>query len=132
MSVRRWFVILGCVMGLGAASAWSAPMPDPVDEALTRYNAHPALHKLGRGAANFTMGWLEIPLGIHQHKSPHDTGGSFFTGLAYGIVKGAARTGVGLFEVVTFWFPYPDDFAPVLPTLEYFRKDTGRERLPFE
>ena len=107
-------------------------MPDPVDATLTRYNVHPALNKLGRGASNFTMGWLEIPLGIHQHKSARDTGGSFFTGIIYGVVKGATRTGVGLYEMVTFLLPYPEDFAPVLPTLEYFRKDTGRERLPFE
>ena len=93
---------------------------------------HPALAKLGRGASNFTMGWLEIPLNVHKHKSTRDTAGSFFTGLFTGVARGVARTGIGLYEMVTCWFPYPEDFAPIVPTLDYFRKDTDREPLPWE
>ncbi len=99
---------------------------------MQRYNMHPALAKLGRGASNVTMGWLEIPLTIHKHKSKRDTVGSFFTGIFTGIARGAARTGIGLYEMVTFFLPYPEDFAPVLPTLDYFKKDKPRERLPGE
>ena len=75
---------------------------------------------------------LEIPLNVHTYKSKHDTAGSFFTGLFTGIVKGTARTSVGFYEVVTCFLPYPEDFAPVLPTLEYFQQDTARKRLPGE
>jgi hypothetical protein len=39
---------------------------------------------------------------------------------------------VGLYETVTFFLPYPEDFAPILPTLEYYNKSPGRRRLPLE
>jgi putative exosortase-associated protein (TIGR04073 family) len=106
--------------------------PDRVDEMMGRYNLYPALVKGGRGIANFLGGWLEIPLNVHQHFSTSDTAGSWFTGLGYGIVKAAVRTGVGLYEMVTFPLPYPEDFAPILPTLPYYQKDVKRKALPLE
>ena len=104
---------------------------DRVDEMMGRYNLFPAFQKLGRGAANFLGGWMEIPLNVHLYASTADTAGSFFTGLAHGVVKAAVRTGVGAYEAVTFFLPYPENYAPVLPTLPYFQK-TRREPLPLE
>lgn len=108
------------------------PTQDPVDQMMGRYNVHPALNKLGRGVGNALGGWMEIPLNVGTRYSPSDSGSSFFTGLGYGIVKGVARTAVGLYETVTFFLPYPEDFAPILPTLEYYKKSPGRRRLPLE
>ena len=138
MTMRRWLLMLGCVVGLMVPAATSAtasrrdPGLDRIDQFMQRHNMHPELAKLGRGASNFTMGWLEIPLNIHKHKSKRDTVGSFFTGLFTGVARGVGRTGIGLYEMVTCFLPYPDDFAPILPTLDYFQKDTARERLPGE
>jgi putative exosortase-associated protein (TIGR04073 family) len=135
--MRRWGWLMGIAVWLAAAPAWSATAPAPagqdrVDDMLTRYNFHPAFHKLGRGLANGLFGWLEIPLNVGQRMSSGDTGGSFFTGLAYGLTKGVARTAVGVYETATFWLPYPEEFAPILPTLEYFKKSGRRRPLPFE
>jgi len=47
-------------------------------------------------------------------------------------VKGAVRTAVGAYETVTFFLPYPEEFAPILPTLEYYQHSTKRKPLPLE
>ena len=138
MTLARWLIILGCVLWLaippafGEAAVGAAGEPDRVDAVMGRYNLHPAFAKLGRGLSNVFFGWLEIPLNLHQRYSPQDTAGSLFTGAAYGIVKGFVRTGVGAYEAVTFFLPYPEQFAPILPTLEYFQRAPERTPLPFE
>ena len=99
---------------------------------MTRYNLHPAFEKLGRGASNLLGGWLEIPLGVHQKYSRADTAGSVLTGTAIGCFKAVVRTGVGFYEIVTFFLPLPEDYAPILPTLPYFQKTTKRRPYPLE
>ncbi len=135
---RLLMISAGLVLWLGAPLAWtddtmSAPPPqDRVDDLMGRYNLHPAFEKLGRGVANTLCGWLELPLNIQKRYSANDTGGSFFTGAAHGLFKGIVRTGVGVYETVTFFLPYPENFAPILPTLEYFQKTPKRQPLPLE
>ena len=90
------------------------------DECATRSTVPPAFEKLGRGMANTAGGWLEIPLTMHQNYTEQDTGTSLAAGAVHGIVKGIVRTGVGVYEIVTFWLPLPKHFAPILPTLEYY------------
>jgi len=135
MTVARWLIILGCVLGAGAPAAWAdqppaAGQPDRVDEVMGRYNLHPAFAKLGRGLSNTLGGWLEIPLNLHQRYSTTDTAGSLFTGAISGVFKGLVRTGVGAYETVTFFLPYPEDFAPILPTLPYFQREPKERPLP--
>lgn len=132
----RWLLALGLVLvvaGTAAAAETAPPLPhDRVDEMLGRYNLQPAFDKGGRGLANFCFGWLEIPLNIQARYSESDTAGSFIAGTGIGVVKAVARTAVGAYEAVTCFLPYPEDFRPILPTLEYFRKTPGRRRLPLE
>lgn len=141
--IKRWGsgMAAGLLMTLAAATALAAdsrtpPQPsDQVDQLMARYNLHPSFEKLGRGVSNALLGWAEIPLGVYQRYSPEDTGTSFFTGVAVGIFKGAVRMGVGVYETVTFLLPYPEDFRPILPTLDYYRLIKGgkaREPLPLE
>ncbi|MBI4341082.1 MAG: exosortase system-associated protein, TIGR04073 family [Candidatus Omnitrophica bacterium] len=105
---------------------------DRVDEILGRYNLYPAFEKLGRGASNALGGWLEIPLHVGRRYSQSDTAGSMFTGVVHGVLRAFVRTGVGLYEVVTFFLPYPENYAPILPTLPYYQKTSRRETLPLE
>lgn len=103
---------------------------DPVEHAMGRFNVYPAMEKLGRGTSNFIGGWLEIPLNIHKRYRTTDTAGSMFTGAGVGLFKGAVRTLVGVYEAVTFFIPYPEGFAPILPTLEYFNKRSKKPPFP--
>ena len=140
MNARRFiiglislFVIAAGVGHPAFAADSSTPQPtDQVDELLLRYNLHPAFEKLGRGAANFLTGWMEVPLNIGYRYTPRDAATSAFTGAALGVMKGFVRTGVGLYEVVTFFLPYPEQYAPILPTLDYFKRDQKRAPLFLE
>jgi len=127
--------LLASLMTLGADAAEprAAKGSDEVDQLMARYNLHPAFEKLGRGVANTLGGWLEVPLNVQKRYTVEDTGSSFFTGLAIGATKGLVRTVVGLYETVTFFLPYPEDYVPILPTLEYFKRaDTRRQPLLLE
>ena len=137
--VVRWMAAIMLSLSLGISLVWAAygdatppPAQDRVDEVMGRYNLQPAFEKLGRGLSNLFMGFLEVPLGIHKRYAASDTGGSFLTGAAVGLFKGVVRTGVGAYETVTFFLPYPENFAPILPTLEYFQHNTKRQPLPLE
>ncbi|MFH1594161.1 MAG: exosortase system-associated protein, TIGR04073 family [Candidatus Omnitrophota bacterium] len=70
--------------------------------------------KVGRGLANILTGWVEIPKNIYD-TSVED---NIFSGLTIGLAKGVGmaivRTGAGVYETITFPFPIPEDYAPVL------------------
>jgi len=131
-------ILLGASLSLFGVPVWSHEGPHGVQETdqlesfMRRHNVYSAFDKLGRGAANTLGGWMEIPLNAGKRSSKVDTAGSFFAGLGIGAFKGLVRTGVGLYEVVTFWLPLPEHYAPILPTLEYFQKSPKRDPLPLE
>ena len=127
------------VVGGWVPAGWSeeqaapaADIPSRVTQALARANVPPAIEKLGRGVANITGGWLEIPLTIQRRYLPQDAGTSLVVGAITGLFKGLGRTAVGAYETLTFFLPIPADFAPILPTLAYFDKTPNRQPLLLE
>lgn len=76
--------------------------------------AQDPLTKLGRGVANTLTGWVELPKNIYN-TSVEDNA---FSGVTLGLARGAGmtlvRTGAGIFEIVTFPFPVPQDYKPLL------------------
>ena len=132
--VRLWAItILGCVLvaagaAAGVATGSTSRKPADAGEAfMLKHNLYPACAKLGRGVANALTGWVEVPVNMQKYYLPNDTGPSLFTGAAVGVVKGVIRTAVGVYETATFFVPYPEEFAPVLPPLEYPRFYTPPE-----
>ena len=75
--------------------------------------------KLGRGVANLTGGWLSLFTTIEE------TGKSdgILAGATYGFIKGiinaVQRTLVGAYETLTFPFPIPKDYKPILTNPEF-------------
>ncbi len=98
---------------------------------MLQHNLHPAFEKLGRGLANLLGGPLEIPLQVHKRYRSDATGPSFVSGVAHGVFRGGVRSLVGFYETLTFALPYPEGYAPILPTLEYFDRN-ARRHLPLE
>lgn len=76
--------------------------------------AQNAVRKLGRGLANILSGIIEFPLNIVDVTGEEGLIG----GITYGVVKGAAmtvlRTGVGVYEVLTFPLPFPGGYNPIV------------------
>ena len=127
------------VLALSASSAWGAEdmrtaassSNDPIPGTI-QYDVSGAFEKLGRGLSNLFGGWLEVPATIHQRYTLQNTGGSFLTGATEGLFRGVIRTGVGAYETLTCWLPLPRHFAPILPTLDYFKREPLRPPLPLE
>ena len=90
------------VLGFAGTPAWAQ---DPI-------------HKMGRGVTNVLTGWIELPKQIHLGRQEENP----VAGLGWGFFKGAGlallRSGVGLYEALTFPLPYPKGFASPYEQME--------------
>ncbi len=81
------------------------------------------LEKLGRGVCNVATSPYEL---IYQTSRVNNSDGPFAAS-TFGILKGFSmvlvRAAVGLYEVVTFPFPVPKNYEPILKDPEYFFED---------
>lgn len=86
-------------------------------------------HKLGRGVVNVLTGWLEIPKQTAKEWRRTDP----FTGTVLGVVKGVvwgiARTFAGFYEIISFPFPIPSNYEPIMEP-EFVLPTVWGERLP--
>ncbi|MDD5439352.1 MAG: exosortase system-associated protein, TIGR04073 family [Candidatus Omnitrophica bacterium] len=82
-----------------------------------------SLKKLTRGAINVLTGWVELPKTMNEVSVDQN----LLTGLTVGFGKGLGmlvmRTAAGLYEVATFPFPFPEDYAPVIEPESVFTKE---------
>jgi len=76
--------------------------------------ADDALRKLGRGIANVTTCFIEIPYQIT--KSTQEDGGT--AGATVGVIKGlfctVGRCLAGIYDVITFPIPVPKGYKPII------------------
>ena len=70
--------------------------------------------KLGRGIANILTGWVEIPKNIYNTSIESNPLVGLTVGTAKGIGMSIVRTGAGVYELITFPFPLPEDYMPIL------------------
>ena len=72
------------------------------------------VRKLFRGIVNAATGWIEIPKQISM--TWQQSGGG--VGASWGLVKGVgyavARSVGGAYEIVTFPFPIPEEYKPIM------------------
>jgi putative exosortase-associated protein (TIGR04073 family) len=97
--------------------------------------------KLGRGMSNFYEGVRlgEMRRSVEQTAVFDSADAAITTGLVHGFDRSVARTGIGLYEVITFPIPpyhpiatrhfspepvYPDNYKPGLPDDPLFNTDT--------
>lgn len=80
----------------------------------TQCYAQDPAKKLGRGLANVLTGWVELPKNIYDTSVEENVLSGLTMGLAKGIGMTIVRTGAGVYETVTFPFPIPEDYQPVL------------------
>jgi putative exosortase-associated protein (TIGR04073 family) len=80
--------------------------------------------KFGRGFQNTLSGWMEI---FYQPSVIHAEGKSWPVALPAGLLKGIpwgiARTGAGIYELVTFPFPVPEGYKPLMRPESILSKD---------
>jgi len=83
-------------------------MLSPVVEAQSRRT------KLARGLVNLTTGWVEIPKNIYDTSLEENKLSGITMGLVRGLGMAIVRTGAGVYEVVTFPFPCPENYQVIL------------------
>jgi putative exosortase-associated protein (TIGR04073 family) len=86
-------------------------------------------HKLGRGVMNILTGWVEIPKQTAKEWQATDPLTGTIMGVTKGFVTAVTRTIVGVFEVVSFPFPVPRNYEPVMEP-EFVLPTVWGERLP--
>lgn len=78
-----------------------------------------AVKKLGRGFCNVATFVFELPLQVSRVNNSDGP----MAGVTYGAAKGLAmmlvRAYVGAYEIITFPFPVPKDFKPILTDPEF-------------
>jgi putative exosortase-associated protein (TIGR04073 family) len=85
--------------------------------------------KLCRGAVNILTGWGEIPR--QMTISGRDRGGWAVlpVGIPAGAIMTVVRTGVGVFDVGTFFIPINDSYGPILdPAFVWQQKQESGNR----
>ena len=73
-----------------------------------------AFVKLLRGLTNVLTGWVELPKRVRETSNASGAMAGFTYGIARGLGYGFVRTLGGAYEVVTFPFPAPPDYRPVM------------------
>ncbi len=124
-------IMLFAVAGFTATSTPAIAQRSMTSAELERENSdvNKMFHKLGRGVVNIFTGWLEIPKQTAIEWRRTDP----FTGTVLGLVKGTwlgvARTFAGVYEVVSFPFPIPRNYEPIMEP-EFVLPTIWGERLP--
>ncbi|HEX9780951.1 MAG TPA: exosortase system-associated protein, TIGR04073 family [bacterium] len=102
------------MIGVGLVVFAFLALQQPVAARSGSANAEDAYSKLGRGAINLVTGWVEIPM----HITRTSRGSGVLTGWTWGLLKGVGygfvRTVAGAYEIITFPFPAPPDYQPVI------------------
>ena len=112
-SVGLGVALAAFLMTAAAPSAHAEPM-----------DGGKAVTKLARGAVNLFTGWVEIPKRIHETSIQSGAATGFTWGLIRGIGYGFIRTAAGGYELVTFPFPAPPGYEPVIQPEYVFTDDS--------
>ncbi len=115
-------VLAGIVGGAGRAQA--------DDFTRKRKDISLMFRKLGRGVMNVLTGWVEVPKNIAIYWKETDPFSGTVVGTITGVGWAIARTIGGVYEIVSFPFPYPDNYLPLIEP-EFILTPLWGEPLPF-
>ncbi len=113
-----------CALSVGSASAQS------VNVERQRSPAGLMLNKLGRGVVNVVTSWVEIPRNIAVEWERTDPVTGVVMGSVKGIGWGFARLVTGVYETVTFPFPIPAGYGPLIEP-EFIVTDIWGDHIPY-
>lgn len=95
---------LAVILGVGVMAA-SLPSVAPAQDAATKF---------GRGIAACALGWLELPGNIYDEGTKNGWLMGSTAGFGKGIGMTVVRTLVGVWDLVTFPIPAPDEYNSIL------------------
>jgi len=134
--VDRLEASVGGVSAAGSAAVFAAPAAAGALAAGTEvgtaslgpvFSWRGALNKLARGVTNLVTGWVEVPKRVQETTGTSGAAAGFTWGLLRGAGHGFVRTAAGVYETVTFPFPAPPDYRPVIrPAYVFICEDGDR------
>ncbi|GAB4312599.1 MAG: hypothetical protein Kow0059_03250 [Candidatus Sumerlaeia bacterium] len=127
--MKVWKVLSAAVL-VGLVFTVSTPSIQASDVYREQTAIDAMMEKLGRGMVNILTGWVEIPKNIAKKWRETDPFTGFVVGSIKGVGWGFARTMVGVYETITFPFPVPRDYQPIMEP-EYILPSVWGEELPF-
>ncbi len=105
MRHARGLTLVAAVLMMLTLAAPSASAQDPI-------------HKMGRGLGNVLTCWIELPKNFHKGAQEQNP----VLGIGWGLVKGSGlaltRLALGGYETVSFFVPYPKEYASPYEGLE--------------
>ncbi|MBI3020673.1 MAG: exosortase system-associated protein, TIGR04073 family [Candidatus Omnitrophica bacterium] len=96
------------------------------------FESRKAFAKFLRGMVNVLTGWVELPKRVHETTLRSGAGAGFTYGFVRGLGYGFIRTSGGVYEVITFPFPAPPDYKPVMQPAYIFLCDSAESYVPPE
>ena len=116
--------VVFCMTGTGHAPGYD-------DVTRERSEVSQMTHKLGRGIVNILTGWIEIPKTIADKWRETDPATGFVMGFIQGSGWAFCRTATGFYDTVSFPFPAPDDYLPLMEP-EFILPSIWGDELPFQ
>lgn len=101
-------IILTLVLSAGTAMATSD------DTSRQSSDLNKMLHKAGRGVVNVLTCWVEWPRNVASEWDKTDPVSGIVVGTVKGIGWGFARFATGVYDVVTFPFPVPENYQAMI------------------
>ncbi len=129
VAIFALFALAMMILSPVASSYAPAQGTTPAEIERDNSDVNKIFHKLGRGVVNVLTGWLEIPKQTAKEWRRTDP----FTGTVLGLIKGLwlgiARTFAGFYEIISFPFPIPRNYEPIMLP-EFVLPTVWGERLP--
>lgn len=120
---RRWkiSIVVVCTGALALATAGSMAQSYDPDQDLPKPTTWgKRVDKLGRGVSNVLFGWAELPKSWHVGvQREHPLTEIIATDTIKGVSKALIRTGIGVYETVTFFSDTSDNAYDTILEPEY-------------
>jgi len=125
MGVKRPFMaLLICfVMAAGHGKAAHADSYRTIEDSSPQEVMDGMMNKAGRGMANLSTGWLELPKQIYETSKEQGAAMGASIGFLKGVGMTLARTLAGVGELATFFIASPGFYDPYFDPAYVWQKD---------
>ncbi len=113
---KLYALIVVVALVLAASPAWAQGSSSSLAD-------QPPIQKLGRGFMNILDAPVEIPGTMIRQSEEKGAAKGMFEGFFFGAVNTVKRAAVGVYEVVTFPFPIPEGYEPILDEPKFLSKE---------
>ncbi|MDQ6963388.1 MAG: exosortase system-associated protein, TIGR04073 family, partial [Mariprofundales bacterium] len=129
MKNLQWIALILTAIFIGASAITTSAYAQNPGQPHQESYSDGVISKFGRGFANSTTGWLELPKNILNESRATNAGYGITVGLFKGVVDTIGRTLIGVVELGTFFIPNDAFIHPRFVWSPLERETTyGRQR----